>query len=109
MDCIDLSSVWENVSEDYTIIKGLGGGAFGTVVEAKSKLTGDRVAIKLIRNCFRSVYSSRQVLREILIMHKLSDIKDNIFTTKLIDIILPSGVIFAEGGEEANFEKTDDY
>ena len=59
MEKIDLPSIWNTVSIDYNITKKLGEGAYGTVVEAKSKLTGERVAIKLIRNCFRSVYSSR--------------------------------------------------
>jgi serine/threonine protein kinase len=59
MEKSDQSSIWDSVSYDYSITKKLGGGAYGTVVEAKSKVTGERVAIKLIRNCFRSVYSSR--------------------------------------------------
>ena len=94
MEKIDLPSIWDTVSIDYDITKKLGEGSYGSVVEAKSKQSGQRVAIKLIKNCFRSVYSSRKVLREILILHKLSDIKDNNFTTKLIDIILPQDVIF---------------
>lgn len=108
MDSIDLSSVWDQISEHYTVTKILGGGAYGTVVEAKSKASNERVAIKLIRNCFKSVYSSRQVLREILIMSKFSDIKDNMFTSKLIDIILPQGVIFTDEEEAKRIEKTDD-
>ena len=59
MEKLDLSSTWDDVLEEYTITRLLGDGAYGTVVEAKSKATGERVAIKLIRNCFRSVYSSR--------------------------------------------------
>ena len=46
-------------------------------------------------------------MREILILHKLSDIKDNNFTTKLIDIILPQNVIFTD--EEESNDKTETH
>jgi serine/threonine protein kinase len=59
MEKSDLSSIWDSVKGNYTITKILGEGAYGTVVEAKSKSSGERVAIKLIKNCFHSVYSSR--------------------------------------------------
>jgi hypothetical protein len=48
------------------------------------------------------------VLREILILHKFSDIKDNNFTTKLLDIILPQGVLFTEEYELKDIEETFD-
>jgi hypothetical protein len=33
------------------------------------------------------------LLREIMILRKLSEMEDNIFTTKLYDVILPDGVV----------------
>ena len=33
------------------------------------------------------------LLRELMILRKLSEMEDNIFTTKLYNIILPKGVI----------------
>ena len=47
-------------------------------------------------------------MREILILHKLSDIKDNNFTTKLIDIILPQDVIFTDEEESMDSAETFD-
>ena len=40
MDKLELSNIWDSVSANYQISKILGNGAYGTVVEAKSKQTG---------------------------------------------------------------------
>lgn len=37
-------------------------------------------------------YFLRKLLREIIILRKLSEMKDNIFTNKLLEIILPPDV-----------------
>lgn len=71
----------------------LGNGSFGTVVKAKKRSTDQFVAIKLIKNFNHSSYKCRQVLREILILRKLSQSDTNYFTTKLLDIILPEDII----------------
>mgnify|MGYP001150325504 CR=1 FL=1 len=47
------------------------------------------VAIKLIGDIENSSYSVRKVLREIIILRKLSEIEGNIFTVKLLDVIIP--------------------
>jgi len=47
------------------------------------------VAIKLIKNIFKCIYQARLAYREIFILRKLSEIEDNIYTTKLIDIVYP--------------------
>jgi hypothetical protein len=31
----------------------------------------------------------RKILRELIILRKLSEMKDNIFTTRILDVILP--------------------
>ena len=36
---------------------------------------------------------TRKVLREITILRKLTEMDENIFTTKIIDIIIPNGVV----------------
>jgi hypothetical protein len=59
------------------------------VIRAKVKSTGDIVAIKLIKNIFKCVYQARLAYREIFILRKLSEIDENIYTTRLLDIILP--------------------
>ena len=48
------------------------------------------VAIKLIKNIDKSAYSMRMLIREIVLLRKLSEIKGNIFTVKILDIIIPT-------------------
>lgn len=75
--------------QKYELIEFLGEGTYGQVIKAKSKETGEIVAVKLIKNIFKCVYQARLAYREIFILRKLSEIDGNIYTTKLIDIILP--------------------
>lgn len=46
----------------------------------------------------------RKVLRELMILRKLSSIHDSIFTVRLIDIILPDGVIMLSDSEKKESE-----
>jgi mitogen-activated protein kinase 1/3 len=59
------------------------------VIRARHKETGNIVAIKLIKNIFKCIYQARLAYREIFIMRKFSEIEDNIYTTKLVDVIFP--------------------
>ena len=68
----------------------LGKGAFGTVMKAKDLSTGQHVAIKCIKDIQKDPYMLRKVLREVIILRKLSEMDKNIYTTNVIDIILPS-------------------
>ena len=52
--------------------------------------TGQFVAIKLIRDIFLNSYESRKVLREIMIMRQLTEMEDNVFSPRLLDIMIPS-------------------
>jgi serine/threonine protein kinase len=88
-----LNPLWDEISEDYEVIKTLGTGAFGSVVKAKHKVTNEVVSIKMIKDCFANIHRVRMLLRELMILRKLSEMEDNIFTTKLYDVILPQGVI----------------
>ena len=67
----------------------MGFGSFGQVIQAKNRETGQIVAIKLIKNINKNSYAARKVLREIILLRKLSEVKDNIFTVKLLDVFLP--------------------
>ena len=51
----------------------------------------------MVRDAFKDEYSSRKILREIKILRKLSRIPNNLFTTRLIDVILPEGVMIYQG------------
>ena len=70
----------------------MGQGSYGFVVKAMNKETKQVVAIKLMKNIFGDIYQARKTLREIKILRKLSRIPNNLFTTHLIDIILPTEV-----------------
>ena len=93
------AKLWTQVQKDYQLHEVLGEGSFGQVYKATSLKTGQEVAIKLITGVQETSYYSRKVLREIIILRKLSEIEENIFTTKLIDIILPEGVICQRSGD----------
>jgi mitogen-activated protein kinase 1/3 len=86
-----ISQKWKQVSVDYKLLEILGTGAFGTVCKAMNRKTNELVAIKLISGVNMSTYITRKVLREVQIMSRLSSKSSNIFTSKLIDIMLPEG------------------
>ena len=87
-----ISKDWEILLKDYKILELLGNGSFGTVVKALDRRFDKLVAIKLIKNFNKTSYKCRQVLREIVILRKLSQSKENLFSPKLLDIILPDDV-----------------
>ena len=80
---------WDSVTDKYTIQGVLGSGSYGTVVEAIHKDSGETVAIKLITKINKTSYTARKVLREITILRKLSESSNNLYTIKLLDVILP--------------------
>ena len=80
---------WVYVLTDYEIIEGLGCGSFGQVVKARHKNTGRVHAVKLIHDVMGHWMTAKQTAREIGILRKLSEDPQNIFTTKLTDVIVP--------------------
>jgi mitogen-activated protein kinase 1/3 len=71
-------------------MKLIGVGSYGEVVQAKHKASGQIVAIKLIKNILRTEYETKKIVREIQILRHLSQMKNNHFTTKILDIISPN-------------------
>lgn len=88
------------ISDKYKLQKLLGQGSFGTVYRAKNRQTGKKVAIKLITDISLSVYSMRKLVREVIILRKLSEMEENIFSTKLLDVIIPC----VSGDDLQNFD-----
>ena len=84
-----LSPTWKFAQNDYELIKLIGVGSYGEVVHAKSRATGQEVAIKLIDGLFKHSYDSKKIVREIQILRQLSQMPNNQFTTKIFDIITP--------------------
>lgn len=59
------------VDKKYEFIKLIGGGAYGVVISAKNKITGEEVAIKKIGNAFNDLIDAKRILREIKLLSKL--------------------------------------
>ena len=86
---MSLEPVWKYVLGDYELLEKLGKGSYGLVVKAKHRETGKVCAIKHIKDVFYNQYEAHKVFREVHIMRKLSSMKTNIFTSKLVDVIVP--------------------
>lgn len=90
MQQVKLGSVWKTIVSRYELLTYIGAGSFGQVIKARCMQTGKLVAIKQISNIFRNSYECRKVIREISILRQLSEMEDNLFTPKLVDIVIPS-------------------
>lgn len=71
--------------DKYEIIKQIGVGSYGSVVQAKDKKTGKKVAIKRISQIFDDLVDGKRILREIALLRKL----DHINIVNIIEIIEP--------------------
>ncbi|EGG12085.1 uncharacterized protein MELLADRAFT_46685 [Melampsora larici-populina 98AG31] len=76
------------VDEDYEFIKELGQGAYGVVCAAKSKRTGESVAIKKVTKIFTKKILTKRALRELKLLHHFRGHK-NITCLYDMDIISP--------------------
>ena len=83
-----LDRSWQHMLQFYEPKRILGEGSYGQVMKAKCRSSGKVVAIKLIKDVFSNVGLPRYILREISLLHQLSRMPGNIFTTKLLDIII---------------------
>lgn len=86
-----MEPVWSKVSSKYKLLSIIGFGTFGQVVEAQNKSTNEIVAIKLISNIFRNELYLKKVISEVQTLRQLTQISGNIFTTKLLDVIMSGG------------------
>mmetsp|Transcript_111078 Transcript_111078/g.155934 ORF Transcript_111078/g.155934 Transcript_111078/m.155934 type:complete len:409 (+) Transcript_111078:80-1306(+) len=62
---------WD-VTSNYEIVKQIGSGSYGYVVEAIQKSTGKKVAIKRLNKIFEDVVDCKRILREITLLRKLN-------------------------------------
>lgn len=53
------------MQEKYKLLSFIGKGSYGQVVLARNKLTGEAVAIKMVKNFTKSEYATVKLLREI--------------------------------------------
>jgi serine/threonine protein kinase len=91
----EFDPIWEDMSKSNGFeLKGvLGQGSFGTVMKAQCRESKNEYAIKLIEQPFKNEYSARQLLREIKILRKFTEMESNIYTTKIYDIIVSDDAI----------------
>ena len=71
---------------EYRIIRHLGRGSYGEVVEARSTITNSRVAIKRMTNIFEDNTDCRRILRELHILRATRGMRG---VVQLIEIIRP--------------------
>lgn len=69
----------------YSLIRPIGHGAYGVVISALDKETGEKVAIKKISRAFEDPVDAKRILREIKLMKKFNH--ENVI--RIIDIIPP--------------------
>ena len=67
----------------------MGEGSFGVVKRAKCLKSGKTVAIKMIKKAFENAYESHKLIRELEILQQLSSRKSNVFTVKVLEVIVP--------------------
>lgn len=59
------------VGPNYEIIRQIGSGSYGQVVEAKQLSTGNKVAIKRMNNLFDDTIDCKRILREVTLLRLL--------------------------------------
>ncbi|GAA6060482.1 hypothetical protein JCM10212_007113 [Sporobolomyces blumeae] len=78
------------VDSNYEFVKELGQGAYGVVCSAKSKITGDSIAIKKVTKVFQKKILTKRALRELKLLHHFRGHK-NITCLYDLDLVDPVG------------------
>ena len=60
-----VNPIWKKVTTEYDLEKHLGTGSYGEVLKARSKLTKEEVAIKLVVSPFSDTSQIRKILSEV--------------------------------------------
>ena len=84
-----LDNEWKTVDKKYIITKYLGEGTYGQCMKGHNRLTNDQVAIKHVYGFLEDPKKFKNVIREIEIMKQLSTMRNNIFTCRLIEVLVP--------------------
>lgn len=74
------------VHEKYQLLKAIGVGAYGVVMAAVDRSTGERVALKKISGVFDDSTDAKRILREIRLMMTLNheNVSNSTFSTKSV-------------------------
>lgn len=68
MDTTVLDKEWKILRTDYKLLKKIGSGTFGEVIQAKHRATGTACAIKLIKTDLKTQVDCRNLYRELTIL-----------------------------------------
>ena len=84
--------------EDYEMITRLGGGSFADVYKARNKITGELVAIKILKKKYKKLEDCTELreCRSLQILNKVSSFDkgfDNIINLKKIIFTKKTGVL----------------
>ena len=86
------------INKKYEVVEVIGNGSYGCVSQAKCKVTGKTVAMKIMKSEAVMEYEIIKLLREVQIMRRLNHISNKYFGAgthpfipELIDIITPAG------------------
>ena len=85
----DQSTSWTPILEQYSIDEVLHVDNGMCLAKATNYQTKAKVHIKFVNNLRKDRNKTVMLLRELLILHELTIMPDNIFTVKLVNIILP--------------------
>ena len=85
-----LDPVWQIIKPDYKLLSILGQGTFGQVIHAMHRESRTNVAIKFIKTKFDNQVECKNIFRELSLLRQFSEMKGNIFVTKLLDVKLAS-------------------
>lgn len=78
----------EQVDAKYELIKSIGHGAYGVVISAVNRETGQKVAIKKITRAFDDLVDAKRILREITLLRKFSH--DNVRARLFLRVVFRS-------------------
>ena len=62
---------WRHIDQEFDVVKLLGKGSFGQVVEAESKALRSKVAVKRLETTYVDLVDAKRVLRELTILSSI--------------------------------------
>ena len=86
-DMIKLSPIWSHIVDRYELEQLMLSGNQGEVVQGIDRQTGEKVAVKLIKDIYQNIGLTRRVISEVQVLNELTQMPNNIHTAKLLDIV----------------------
>jgi mitogen-activated protein kinase 1/3 len=80
--------LFRQIPTRYSFVRPIGHGAYGVVISALDKESGQKVAIKKISRAFEDPVDAKRILREIKLMKKFSHENVSDFSNLEISILI---------------------